>query len=97
MFTFKTNWPTGRYRSFSNPTHEIKLKRKMVGLIDADPPHQIRLMVMKDDIMEDGNPNCEWMWIVLSQKFSCVNDAKDYLRMTYEAITTQLKLRLLDS
>lgn len=35
-FTFKTTQPTGRYKSFYTPYHEIKLNGVVVGSIDPD-------------------------------------------------------------
>jgi len=65
-FTFKTERPTGRYRSFYSSNHIIKLKKIPVGMIYPSgldsPPFSIHLQVIKKDLMEDGNKNCEWRW-----------------------------------
>jgi len=68
-FTFKTEKPTGAYRSFFSENHYIKLNKKQVGAI-ADRTWKIRLMVFKDDINEDGNANCQWKWISLKKESS---------------------------
>ena len=92
MFTFKTNKPTGRYKSFYKPTYEIKLKKKIVGAITSEVPHQIRLRIIKKDIMEDKNPNCSWKWITLKKEFNSVDEAKAFLKENYERIVNQLNL-----
>ena len=86
MFTFKTDKPTGRYRSFYNPTHTIKIKKVNVGSIGHEPPYKIRLRVIKADIMEDKNPNCDWKWITLSQESNSLVEAKEFLRKNFTVI-----------
>jgi len=78
-FTFKTVKPTGRYKSFFQPNIIIKLDKKEVGCIFFEKAFKIRLMVFKKDIMEDGNPNCPWMWITLRKKSETLQEAKDFL------------------
>jgi len=85
-FTFKTEKATGRYGSFFPDNHYIKLKRKQVGTISDKNGHPIRLMVIKDDITEDGNPNCNWKWIQLKARFTSVEDAKTFLNDNFEGI-----------
>lgn len=91
-FTFKTKRSTGQYRAFYKPSHYIKLKKKVVGSISHDPPHTIRLMIHKKDIMEDGNPNCEWRWLALANKFSSIDEAKTFLNQNVKSIL-ELNLR----
>lgn len=91
-FTFKTEKPTGRYRSFYSPHHYIKLKGVMVGTIGHEHPHKIRLMVVKDDIAEDGNPNCKWKWITLKVESESVMMAKAWLQEKIHTITQTFNL-----
>lgn len=77
-FTFKTTKPTGKYRCFHKPYHDIKIKGQTIGNIDHET-FKIRLMVIKSDINEDGNPNCTWKWITLSKKSNSIQEAKDFL------------------
>jgi len=84
-FTFKTNQPTGRYRSFDNPTHDIKLKGSVVGGIDHKS-FKIRLCVIKADPMEDGSPNCKWKHCTLAYSPASLNDAKEYINTNIERI-----------
>lgn len=92
MFTFKTEQPAGKWRSFHKPTYYIKLKKTEIGTIEPDAPHKIRLQVTKTDINEDGNPNCEWKWITLKKEFSSVDEAKLFLKEKFESITKQFNL-----
>lgn len=91
-FTFKTNEPTGRYRSFYRPTYYIKLKRKEVGYIGSDKPHIIRLQIIKKDIMEDGNPNCSWRWMKLKKTFDSIDEAKVFLNEHVDEIVSKFNL-----
>jgi hypothetical protein len=91
-FTFKTEKPTGRYRSFFKPSHHIKINGVDVGTIGAEPPHKIRLMVVKQDIMEDNNPNCTWKWIQLTKESASVDEAKVWLNSAINAIKAKYKL-----
>ena len=92
-FTFKTEKPTGAYRSFFPEYHSIKLKKAHVGSI-VDKDWRIMLMVIKDDIGEDGNPNCEWRWITLNKESTSLQDAKDWLNHNFDSITKKYKLYL---
>jgi hypothetical protein len=91
-FTFKTIKPTGRYKSFDNELHQIKLKGFEVGTINSEKPHRIRLMVIKDDINSDGNPNCTWKWITLDKSFSNVQEAKSYLNKVKDLVLDKYNL-----
>ena len=98
-FTFKTTKATGPYCSFYSDHHDIKLKRQKVGLIDEENrldsgSFTIRLMVEKDDIMEDGNPNCSWKWIQLKKKSDSLQEAKDFLNEGIDEIMSRYKLHL---
>ena len=90
-FTFKTEKPTGRYRSFFSENHDIKLKKKKCGSI-VDRTWDIRLIVLKDDIMEDGNANCEWKWITLKKKSESLQEAKDWLNVNFISLNQKYKI-----
>jgi hypothetical protein len=87
-FTFKTEKSTGQYRSFFQDHHYVKLNKIQVGMIGDEAPYRIRLQVIKSDITEDGNLNCEWKWITLKKNSESVADAKTWLN---ENITTILE------
>lgn len=92
-FTFKIIKPTGRYRGFDNDEIIIKLNKKECGSIDYKEPHKIHFMIIKDDIMEDGNPNCVWKWVKLKNKFNSVEEAKEFLELNFDSIISKLKIR----
>jgi hypothetical protein len=92
MFTFKTEKPTGRYRSFFQNYHYIKLKKVEVGTIDDKERHKIRLQVIKADINEDGNPNCPWKMITFVMEFATVDEAKKFLNDHFDVITKKYNL-----
>jgi len=91
-FTFKTHQPTGKYRSFYSPFHDIKYKKAVIGQINNSFPHFIRLMVIKINIMEDNNPNCIWKWIRLSKKSNSISEAKEYLNNNISTILTKFNI-----
>jgi hypothetical protein len=94
-FTFKTERPTGSYASFFPNHHYIKLNKKHCGSI-SDKDWSIRFMVYKDEINEDGNPNCDWRWVTLVYKPTSLDDAKRYVNEHFATITETLKLRTED-
>lgn len=92
MFTFKTEKPTGKWKSFQDPQHYIKLKKIEVGMIEPRYPYRISFMVIKDDINEDNNHNCTWKWVYLKAKFESLESAKEYLKTHFEIITQKCNL-----
>jgi hypothetical protein len=95
-FTFKTERSTGNFRSFFPDAHYIKYNRKMCGAIDDRKPYKIRLQVIKSDINEDGNKNCDWKWIMLKKEFSSVQEAKDFLNENIDNIMSRYVLHYND-
>jgi len=95
-FTFKTEKSTGKYRSFYPPTHNIKLKKKCCGTIGTEPPHRIRLTIMKDEKHTDKNQNCPWIWIGLNYDFNSLDEAKKFLNDNFDRLTKQFNFHLMD-
>jgi len=95
-FTFKTEKTTGRYKSFFPDTHYIKYKGHQVGGIMDAKPYQIRLMVIKEDIMEDGNTNCKWKNIFLAKKSESLDEAKLWLNENIEKILCKYELYMME-
>lgn len=93
-FTFKTTRPTGSYAWLHKPYHDILLNKNKVGAIDPEKPHTIKLMVMKADIMEDGNPNCSWKWISLKHKSESLDKTKEFLSENIDVILAKYKIRI---
>jgi hypothetical protein len=85
-FTFKTSKPTGKWKAFDKPYHEIKHNKIVVGEIAEDAPHKIRFMVMKTDTLKNDNPNCKWMWIGFKNQFENIDAAKEFVNKNYQQI-----------
>lgn len=91
-FTFKTNKPTGAYKSFFSATHNIKLNGLVVGeLIDGEEV-KIRFRTVKADINEDKNPNCVWKWVTLKKKFASLHEAKAFIKENNNALQEAINL-----
>ena len=93
-FTYKTEKPTGRFKSFDASHHYIKYKKIVVGTIGHNAPHIIKLQIIKDDIEEDGNSNCEWKWVTLKHKSVDIDDAKTFLNAVIDIIFEKFNLYL---
>ena len=92
-FTFKTEKPEGRYRSFFRTTHHIKLNKINVGQIDfRNGKWKVSFMLIKSDIMEDDNPNCVWMWKRLVPEFDNVEQAKSWVKVNSDYIQQTLPI-----
>ena len=101
MFTFKTVKSIGRWRSFDSDQYQIKWKKKEVGLIIdvselGGPGFDIRFMVDKKDINEDGNPNCSWRWIGLKKRCNTLRETKEWLNQNFEVLCETYKFHLTD-
>jgi hypothetical protein len=75
--------------------YDIKLKGIYVGIFGKNHSNEkfdIRFQIIKKDIMEDGNPNCEWKWITLKYKTSSSQEAKDFLIKFSEEIQKKFNL-----
>lgn len=95
-FTFKTEKPKGKYKSFDEDCHYIKLNGHEVGTIDAKSPFLIRLQVMKTDTITDNNPNCAWKYITLAKESESLDDAKKFLNDNINTITSKFTIKTED-
>lgn len=102
-FTFKTEKPTGKWRSFDEDTYHIKLKGKEVGQIvevvagnGSPKTYKIRLMVTKTDKITDSNPNCSWKWITLKKECESLEAAKLWLNQAIGELQKAYILHPLD-
>jgi hypothetical protein len=79
---------------------DIKLRNKKVGQISAPnwlKDWEIWVTVLKKDIMEDKNPNCEWRNVRLAILPVSDEDAKEYLQENIEKIIEKFTLYSLDT
>lgn len=99
-FTFKINRPTGKWKSFDYTTVDVKLDGKRVGTISENRIYstqwKISFHIEKKDIMEDGNPNCTWRNIFLANKFSSIEEAKNWLNENIDTLMKKYALHKLD-
>ncbi len=63
-------------------------------MIEEKDPYRIRLKVVKQDIMEDGNANCDWKWITLKAEFKTIDEAKEFLNANFISINEKWKLAM---
>ena len=88
--SFKTEKPTGKWAWTQSPFHYIKVDGVEVGVI-VHNTWRIRLMVKKEDINEDGNPNCHWKWIQLKKENSTLDEAKNFVKNSMSIISEKYK------
>jgi anti-sigma28 factor (negative regulator of flagellin synthesis) len=76
--TFKTEKPTGKWRSFYNSSTYIKADGKKIGMFgdDKDGKIKVSVMAMKNDTIKDDNPNCKWKWVTFKARFDDMDSAK---------------------
>ena len=71
----------GYYRGY-----DIKIKKKTFGrittpnVIRREFTWEIMYAIEKEDIMQDGNPNCSWMWKRAESKFDSAEMAKQWIQ-----------------
>tara|TARA_B100000953_G_scaffold290249_1_gene275091 strand:+ start:11197 stop:11508 length:312 start_codon:yes stop_codon:yes gene_type:complete len=87
-FQFRTDKATGRYASFQQDTHIIKLKRLEVGTIGDRKPFKISLSVVNDK----ADQNCPFKWILLKVEFESLDEAKSFLQRHTEIIIKNFDL-----
>ena len=83
--------------SWEDPSCTIKMNKKIVGSITVkkrwtNAPYIVMFMIVKSDINEDGNPNCEWKWITLKKEYATIQDAKQRLNENIDKITRSFNL-----
>ena len=83
------------YKEFIGDTHHIKFHTKRCGVFHKldNGLWEVQLMVMKENLHEDGNPNCNWRWVNLKQKHDSLQDAKLWLNSNIEQVISQYVLR----
>lgn len=89
-FTFKTEKPTGKWRSFSPTSYYVKYGNDIIGNI-YEEPWRVAIMVMKSNGVEGSNPNCPWMWLRFKDRFESLQAAKDWLNEHFKEITDKYK------
>ncbi len=97
-FTFKRmphSTGLARVAEAGEEYYNIKLKDIEIGMFGRRhfrDKIDIRFQILKDDIMEDGNPNCEWKWITLKYHPTSIQETKDFLIKFSKDIQDKFKL-----
>lgn len=87
---------------YSKESIDIKLNGKICGTISApnwttkDNNYSISLMVLKDQLEEDNNPNCNWKWVIFKFKSESEQECREFLKSNYEIIVKKYNLRFTD-
>lgn len=88
MFTFKKHIATGRFRSFENESHDIKLNRLVVGSIqelggksydkfgDLAGKFRVSFMVKREKTLLDPAP---FKWVRLKLHFNKADLAREFI------------------
>lgn len=91
--TFKkhngTTWSPSTY-------FDLKIKKNKFGMITSISKNEwiIQLMIIKADIMEDGNKNCTWKWTTLKYRGTTADEAKDWVSENIDLIQERFNLYL---
>lgn len=79
----------------SDQVTDIKLDGKVIGYIS--PPNWeksfwiARFSVIKKDMNEDKNPNCDWKWIRLTKEFKTEPEAREAVRISISELVRKYK------
>lgn len=84
-----------RSAGYSTVEYLIVLDGKQVGTCDEEN-FAIRLMVNKEDINSDGNPNCKWRWAEFKFKPTDLENAKQWLYRNSEVLINAYTLHTTD-
>ncbi len=77
---------------------DMKINGKIFGTIHSpnwnstDNKWRITVSIIKNNIMEDGNPNCNWMNILLKMKFEDENSAREWMKSHIDKIINKWNL-----
>lgn len=79
---------------------DIKLDKKRIGTIYAPNWQQgkweVSFAIKKKDIMEDGNPNCEWRWVNFKENFYTDFLAKEFVKEMFDKINSTYEFHYFD-
>jgi hypothetical protein len=97
--TFKTNYPTGRYRSFDHIYITIKLDTQEVGTIGWQTSMDASKTGMRVSLrVKDSTSACGWKNVTLKKTFEGFSDkaqgkqAKEWVKANWDAIVKKYQL-----
>jgi hypothetical protein len=95
-FTFKKVILTGRYRSFEAESHDIKLKRRLVGHIKLAPDAgQFKIMLAVKKERTEESP-CNFKWITFKARFNSAEEARQWLKARNSILQEKYDLYLFE-
>lgn len=89
---------TGLAAISDRPQIDIKFRNKRVGIIHQPTAFrgmnnwQIGFMIVKADLMEDGNPNCPWRWLFVKNDATDEESARSWVKRNFESFTKRYNL-----
>lgn len=95
--TYKRHERKGLTRIGGGLYIDISHKRKKVGIISTNlmtSDYIIQFAIEKEDINEDGNPNCTWRWMVyrLPKETYSLEEIKERCVMIFNKIALTHKI-----
>lgn len=72
--------------------------KKDVGIIVApnwqtkDNLWRVRFVVEKNEVYNDGNKNCPWMWVGVKARFETEAEAREWVKANWDAIQEKFPL-----
>jgi hypothetical protein len=95
-FTFRTERPVGKDRSFEPVKYVIKFKLKDCGYFyeKCGSVSSIHLIIYKDKNHDDRDKSREWIDVILNDKFETVEKTKKFLVYNTDKIRREVNLYL---
>ena len=103
-FTFKRKPKETGLRGVGHPYASVRIKvgGKAVGVIAApswstkDGKWGVAFTVKKMEKLTDGNPNCDWMWLFVKERFEEEEEARQWVKEHAEKTLSAYTLHSLD-
>ena len=99
--TFKTDYPTGRYRTFSHIHINIKLNKQAVGTISWQQSMAGHSGMRVTLHVKDSDSVCGWKNVTLMKTFDGFSDrqqgklAKEWVKSNWDKIANQYQIHFL--
>jgi hypothetical protein len=98
-FTFKTDKPTGKYKSFFDSQYLIKYKKVEVGYFskkyrEGKDVFRVNFKVWKNENDLEKEPNCKWKWVTFKKEFFSLEEAKMWINEIKETIWEKYDIAL---
>lgn len=97
--TYKKDYPTGKYRSFSSKSIDIKLNSKKFATIGEKSVHDRsdrKNWGIQICVTNDRASNCKWKWVFVKTRFDTPEEAKVFIESNIEKIYNSFPLWMMD-